>query len=667
MFRIFTVFFIYLILDGISISYGQVYKGIKDIEPYQEMLEKVDNLLQLDPQQCKPHIIELEQIAHKKKNKTLATVLEIYRGTINYYTGQNDSAAVNFERATKMASEINNKRLRSTAAIRKLFVIDRNADPNIMLGMMSEEHEIAKSNKDTINMIYSLNGMAMYNERIDSTKQSIDLYIKATQLAKENNNKFEYGFLLNNLALLKLRMKSNDDAFEDLTEGIQIAQELENIRLELTLRENLGYYYSSIDSVELAEEEYNNTLKLANERNYAQLAFNSLVNLGVVARTKGEIDKSDSLLQLALDKAKETRLYYAIPAIYLTKAQIELGRENYEQMNIMLDSAMNYGKYVSKNEVQEAYYRLKYEEFKKRNDFKSALEYYQKYIDFKDSLDHAGHLQIMEELQLKYDVEKEEKQRLEEKNTYEKKIDQQELSNARLRQNIGVFIVTLILIIAGFIIYYFRSKHKKEMEFSDAIVNKLEEERGRIARDLHDGLGQSLIVLKNKFNSVGNSNDPAKTLEIDGAFTEVIEEVRSISRSLVPPELRRLGLKKSIEKMLKEVEKSTGLVVTTDIDAIDNTSIELPKEIRIYRVIQELTNNTVKHSQATSLKLSIELINSDIVLIYQDNGVGFDPDKGSENSLGLRSINQRIRYLDGTIKYEKPTRGMKVIIKFKPN
>jgi tetratricopeptide (TPR) repeat protein len=421
------------------------------------MLEKVDNLLQLDPQQCEPHIVELEQIADNNKNKTLSTVIEIYRGTINYYTGQNDSAAVNFENATKMASEIGNQRLRSTAAIRKLFVIDRNADPDIMLGMMSEEHELAKSNKDTINMIYSLNGMAMYNERLDSTKHSIDLYVKATQLAKENNNKFEYGFLLNNLALLKLRMHSNDDALDDLNEGIALAKELNNIRLELTLRENLGYYYSAIDSIELAEKEYNNTLQLANERNYAQLAFNSLVNLGVVARRKGEVDKSDSLLQLALDRAKKTRLYYAVPAIYLTRAQIELGRENYDHMNRMLDSAKVYGKYVSMNEIQEAFYNLKYQEYKKRKDFEAALEYYQKYRSFKDSLDNAGHLQIMEELQLKYDVEKEEKKRLEEKNIYEKKIDQQELSNANLRQKIGAFIVLIIIIVAGFIIYYFRT------------------------------------------------------------------------------------------------------------------------------------------------------------------------------------------------------------------
>lgn len=666
MFRKLTLLLFVTYLFSINPVLGQVYRGIKEVEPYTDMLLKIDNLLQLDPQQCIPHLKELNQLALKNDNKTLLTVLEIYKGTVNYYTGQNDSAAVNFEKATRLAEQINNKQLRSTAAIRRLFVIDRNADPQIMLGLMTEEYEMAKENKDTLNMIYSLNGLAMYNERLDSTMQSIDLYVKALQIAKENNNRFEYGFLLNNLGLLKLRMHSNDDAYEDLQEGIKIAKELNNIRLELTLRENLGYYYNSVDSVDLAEKEYQSTLELANERNYAQLAYNSLVNLGVVARLQGDINKSDSLLQVALDKAKETGLYYSVPAIYITKAQIELSRKNYDKMNALLDSAKYYGKYTSENEVQEAYYRLKYEEYKDRNNFEKALEYYQKYKNFKDSLDHNGHLQIMEELQLKYDVQKKEKQRIEEKNSYEKKLDQQELDNVRLRQNIGIVIIILILIVAGFVIYYFRSKHKKEIEFSDALVNKLEEERGRIARDLHDGLGQSLIILKNKFNTVeSNDSNAEKISEIDHSFADVIEEVRSISRSLVPPELRRLGLRKALENMLKDVEQSTNIMVTTDLDSLDSIEMDIGKEIRIYRIIQELINNTVKHSGASSLKVETPINGPDLTLIYQDNGHGFDPDKNNENSLGLRSIRQRVRYLHGTIKFEKRSKGMKTTIRFK--
>ncbi len=663
-----STYILLLILFLAGNASAQLYRGIKEVAPYKEKLAKIDNYLQLDPQQCEADFDNLYKIAVKEDNKTLLTVLEIYRGTINYYTGQNDSAAVNFERATNLAVEIGNEQLRSTASIRRLFVIDRNADAKIMLGLMTEEYDQAKANKDTLNMIYSLNGLAMYNERLDSTDRSIDLYVKAMQIAKENNNQFEYGFLLNNLALLQLRMKSNDDAYKDLQEGIEIAKGLENIRLELTLRENLGYYYMAVDSIELAEEEYRHTLELANKRNYAQLAFNSLVNLGVVERVKGNNERADSLMEVALDKAKETKLYYAIPAIFINRAQLAKSKKQFKLMDQFLDSAKFYSKYSSANEVQEAIYVLKYQEFRDKKDFETALDYYRKLTSFRDSMDHEGHLQVMRELQLKYDVEKKEKQRMEEKNAYEKQLDQQELDNARLRQNIGIVIVILVIIVAGFVIYYFRAKHRKEIEFSDAIVNKLEEERGRIARDLHDGLGQSLIILKNKFNTVNvGENEKKKIEEVDNSFAEVIEEVRSISRSLIPPELRRLGLKKAIEKMLKDIEQSTKIMVTSDLDCLDKLKLESAKEIRVYRIIQELTNNTVKHAGATSLKVELLEENGTCSLIYQDNGKGFDADKTHENSVGMRSIRQRLRYLHGTIKFEKPPKGIKAIIRFKVN
>jgi signal transduction histidine kinase len=84
------------------------------------------------------------------------------------------------------------------------------------------------------------------------------------------------------------------------------------------------------------------------------------------------------------------------------------------------------------------------------------------------------------------------------------------------------------------------------------VVNKLEEERGRIARDLHDGVGQSLIILKNKV--IKKSDYSAETQDqLNDNFSEIIEEIRSISRSLIPPELKRLGLRKAVENRLNEV------------------------------------------------------------------------------------------------------------------
>jgi signal transduction histidine kinase len=197
-------------------------------------------------------------------------------------------------------------------------------------------------------------------------------------------------------------------------------------------------------------------------------------------------------------------------------------------------------------------------------------------------------------------------------------------------------------------------------------VNKLEEERGRIARDLHDGLGQSLIILKNKFNKI-ESGAQGLSEELNDNFADTIEEVRSISRSLIPPELRRLGLKKSLNKMLKDVEFSAGIVVSIEIDDLDSIQLVQPSEIRIYRIIQELTNNTIKHSEATSLKLEVTDMGNWFSIVYQDNGKGLAAEKmnASVDSVGLRSIRQRMSFLNGTVRFERPQKGFKATIKIK--
>jgi signal transduction histidine kinase len=417
--------------------------------------------------------------------------------------------------------------------------------------------------------------------------------------------------------------------------------------------------------LEKAEKEYQEALEIASSKNFIALAFNSMINLGVVERTKGNNKKADSLMNEALLMAERQKLFYAVAPIYLNMSQIAISYKKYDEAERYLDSAMYYSKFTSKNEIQEGYYVLMSSMQEKKGNYKSALEYHRLLTNFRDSLDKSSHLEMMKELQLKYSVEKKEKQRIQEKNTNEKRLAENALHNAAIKQNIGIGLILMLLAIGGFIIYYFREKHKREIEFSSAIVNKLEEERGRIARDLHDGLGQSLIVLKNKFNQL-EVNDEEHTRQINENFTSTIEEVRSISRSLIPPELRRLGLKKAILKMLKDVEETSRIMTTSEIDILDELNLDDGQEIRIYRILQELLNNTMKHSQATSLKISLQKIDGGFVAVYQDNGIGFEHEAEKEtNSIGLRSIEQRLRYLNGTIKIEKPAKGFKATIRIK--
>src|SRR5690606_9554105 len=101
--------------------------------------------------------------------------------------------------------------------------------------------------------------------------------------------------------------------------------------------------------------------------------------------------------------------------------------------------------------------------------------------------------------------------------------------------------------------------------------------------DLHDGVGQSIIVLKNKFNKLKDYDDSSQG-KLNENFSEIIEEIRSISRSLIPPELKRLGLRKAIENRMTDVANSTSLFITTEIDDLDKLQIEDHQSLRIYRI-----------------------------------------------------------------------------------
>lgn len=655
-----------IVLLFVSNSNAQVYKGINNIDSYEEQLEQIDQFLKLSPNDSQPIYDELLIEAKEKENLELEAILYILQGTYFYYRAQNDSSAYYLSKAIDIADKIDNSRIRSSASIRRLFVMDGRTESSIMLGLMREEYSIAEKNHDTINMIYSLNGLANYSADVDSTKNSIDYYLRAIHLSQENNNIYENGFILNNFGLLKLRLGSPEEAYKDFMKGIEIAKSLNNIHLELIITENLGYYYLEVDSLDKALKQYNYTLYIARSKNYPQLELNSLFNIGSVERTRGNLDKSDSLMNVSLQMSFNNDLYYTISQIYITMAQVELQRNSYSKVNSLLDSALAYSKFTSQSDVQELYYNLKYNYYDQLGDADKALEFYIKKSNFSDSLDKSSHVQIMKELQLKYDVEKKELQRLEEQNIYVQEIANAELEASVLRLRIGIGIIVFIIILASFIIYYFRDKNKRETRFSSALVNKLEEERGRIARDLHDGLGQNLIILKNKFNKL-NIPHTDTTNEIDTNFSETIEEVRSISRSLIPPELRRLGLQKSIDKMLLDIEKSTSIIVTSDLELLNILEPNQAQELRLYRIIQELTTNTIKHSKATALKIEFVSTDTGYTIIYYDNGIGINIDNISEitDSLGLKSISQRLIFLNGNIKYEKQAKGFKAVLKIK--
>ncbi len=215
-----------------------------------------------------------------------------------------------------------------------------------------------------------------------------------------------------------------------------------------------------------------------------------------------------------------------------------------------------------------------------------------------------------------------------------------------------------ILLIAlagiGFLIYRFRIKQLQKINeaqesFSRRLIESQEAERKRIAQELHDGLGQNLLVIKNRA-MLGLTVDgkDEQFSEIQDSATDALSEVRAISYNLRPLHLERLGLTSTLEEMIEEITEVSGIEINCSIEPIDNLFTP-ENEINFYRIVQECLNNVVKHSNAEIASVEIYRENGQIFLNVKDNGRGFDAGEAHEkHGLGLNSIGERVRILGGS-------------------
>lgn len=179
-------------------------------------------------------------------------------------------------------------------------------------------------------------------------------------------------------------------------------------------------------------------------------------------------------------------------------------------------------------------------------------------------------------------------------------------------------------------IYHTRVSHLREIAktktaFSRQLIESQEAERNRIA-ELHDGLGQNLVVIKNRaMLGINKGDDKERVVKelnnISDSATQALKEVREIISNLRPQLLDRLGLTKAINAMLKKI--SDVIETESEIDSIDNIFNET-QEISIYRIVQESINKIIKHSNASDSIVNIKRDENKVLITIKDNCKGFD-------------------------------------------
>ncbi len=318
------------------------------------------------------------------------------------------------------------------------------------------------------------------------------------------------------------------------------------------------------------------------------------------------------------------------------------------------------------------------------HDYKNAMQYYQQYTKLKDTLFNAIKSKQIAEVQQKYETEKKEQMN---------KILTLELLKKTRERNALTGSLLLIALIAFLLLSYYRQRallHKKnvvierqkvdellkgaELKTYNAIIEGQEEERKRIAADLHDRLGIMLATVKMHFNAI---DEKVETFQLQNLqqyekanrlLDEACDEVRKISHNLNTGMLMHFGLQPALRELMESIEGSGKIKTKLLIFGVPER-LEQPLEIGIYRIVQECIGNILKHAAAKNISLQLNRQEDRLNIVIEDDGIGFDVSERSNTAgIGLRNIEARAQKLLGTFSIDSmPGKGTTAIIEIPLN
>ena len=430
----------------------------------------------------------------------------------------------------------------------------------------------------------------------------------------------------------------------------------------------IGTCYASINKAQLADKYFTKAFEIYKKNNMLFSLANVLVKRSDIYY---EIDPLKSIkLQLdaqkILDIVAPNRLTSAFNMVYLGEAYFHLAQNDSllneiknpeipKTKSILLLQAENYYNkgliLAQKNKNTEgilATSGLISDLQAYKGDYKNAYKNLQYKFKYNDSLFSQKNKNAIAKLES-------EKVVLELKSKNEKKSN---LNKILIGSSIG-------LLLLGFLgLRNFRNKQKlqnlkitelekdKQLLAIDAMLKGQEEERGRIAKDLHDGLGGLLSGTKLSFTNMKENLllTPENAAQFEKSLSMLdttIADLRKVAHNLMPEALVKFGLNDALKDFCSSIQLASNITVDYQKIGIDR-KIGNTAETFIYRIIQELVNNAVKHSQATEILVQIAFANAKIIVTVEDNGKGYDKNLTTSGD-GLDNIAYRVKYLNGTI------------------
>lgn len=403
------------------------------------------------------------------------------------------------------------------------------------------------------------------------------------------------------------------------------------------------------------------------------LLSHNLSDEGEVYNIQGHIPQALVCLTKAVNMQAQNQDSHGLAETLVLLGNTYLNDRNYPYAKKYFDSARMLAGTIGSRDVVKNSWKGLSAVYGAMNNPAASLDAYRHYSDLKDSLYTQESSHQIAEMQTKYNTEKKENENilLQKENTIK------DLQLGKERNLIYILVVSFIFIIVTSVVYYnrYRLKQKNEMLKERelrayAVFQAQEDEKGKLSKELHDGVGALLSLIKLNISSIPIDDNNKKILTSTKALaTNAIKEVRGISHDLMPSVLAKSGLEAALEEM-KESVASAGAI---DVELSYSVKQKLPATVEgnIFRIAQEATNNIMKHAGATRETISITENNNRIEVTISDNGIGFDKNILAKiTGNGLNNIFSRVSLMKGTvdISTDKETgTQINITIPLKPN
>jgi two-component system NarL family sensor kinase len=517
-------------------------------------------------------------------------------------------------------------------------------------------YDLVKNTKDSYNI-----GVSLYNigigYRYMSVLDSAVEYVLQGSAMLENKGYHNIEATLNDgLQTLYYTLAQFDKAIVYGKKAVELARKLDNAFTLCTSLNNLGLSYVEKNQLEDAKAVYNESLAVAEKNNIKVLAATVLNNLSEVAIRERKYRLIKDYAAKSILLATETGDPGSLAVAKTAMAAYHLSQREFVQAETLMQEAVNDSAASNLMDFKGSALAMQAHIAFAQHDFDKGFALLRRQGRYIIDLFNQTMQQKEANLRIGYETEKKDNQiKLQTAD-----IKQKEFFNYLL---IGGALTLLIISVLSYRTY--RQKQKlqqqrineleteKHLQATEAVLKGESQERTRLAKDLHDGLGGMLSGVKYSLNTMkGNlimTPDNAQAFERSmDMLDSSIREIRRVAHNMMPEALVKFGLDTALRDFCNDIDKSGALAVKYQSLELENAVIDQTVSITIYRIVQELINNTIKHAGATSAMVQVTRTGDILAVTVEDDGKGFDTSiLNRTKGIGWANIQNRVEFLKG--------------------